>query len=80
MASGPSHQATLLCWHSQGHGIAPLLDTLHLLPEQDARIQRVIYLLQSEAERELLAKVPRGIEVTAQLIKHRPQRHLHEDP
>lgn len=69
MAQNLGPTATLLCWHSQGHGIEALLDTLRLLREREIQIRHVIYLLQSDLDRAARDKVPAGIELTPMVTK-----------
>jgi len=55
-----------------------LLDTLRLLDQRGVSIQRVIYLLQDNAERAALAKVPSHIKVTPEILKLRDPS-IHKD-
>lgn len=76
MATRSKPPETLVCWHSQGHGIEPLRDTLRLLQGRGHAIDRVLYLLQKPTEQSAVQSINGSIKITPTLIELRdPTAH-----
>lgn len=71
MATRRKPPATLVCWHSQGHGFEPLRDTLRLLDADGHAIDRVLYLLQTPSEQGAVQKLSLAVEISPCLIELR---------